>query len=138
VCVCVRVCDIAIHAYALVRSRYLQTWFIVDLTACLPITYISLWSNGPENGAGSNIRAFKALRLCRLSKMLQLSRMQVCATNDTRHFSGNCCGNYPGILAISRKRVERFGGLDYQVLVKRAMMTFDLPGLVTAFRLGIR
>jgi Ca2+-binding EF-hand superfamily protein len=65
--------------YDEIRQRYLKGWFIIDLAACLPVTYIGLIANPGGDGTdevGGKLKALKIFRLLRLTKMLRLGRMK--------------------------------------------------------------
>ncbi len=53
--------------------KYLRGWFPIDVVACLPLSYINQLSG---EGGGSNVKAFKTLRLFRLAKLLRLARIR--------------------------------------------------------------
>ena len=65
-----------------IRRHYLKTWFIVDFVACLPMTYVSaviaLLSDEDVMSEGGS-KFVRAIRIIRLSKLLRLARLQVCA-----------------------------------------------------------
>ena len=54
-----------------VAVHYLRGWFLLDVLSCLPIQYIVYLTDAASEGGAesSNFRAFKALRLLRLSKV---------------------------------------------------------------------
>lgn len=56
---------------AKVAKNYMQTWFAVDLVACLPIAYMVRAAGGTPGG-WKHLRVVKTLRLFRLSKMLKI------------------------------------------------------------------
>ena len=62
------------------RRRYLHRWFIPDVIASLPITYIQLALES-NKGWLSSSKLFRLLRLIRLVKMLRLSKLQVRQTH---------------------------------------------------------
>lgn len=72
-----------------VAKRYLRGWFLIDFVACMPVRYIEM-AVGSE-GAGSNLRALKIIRLVRLGKMLRLGKLQVMVKHLTMMF------NVPGL-----------------------------------------
>ena len=61
-----------------IRKAYLHSWFIIDLLAVLPISYVSLIVSGSGNGCAGigNSKLFKVLRLVRLAKMLRLAKLR--------------------------------------------------------------
>jgi hypothetical protein len=67
---------VTITKHSLIARNYLQTWFVIDLIACLPVQYIGLAVEGQGDTAGSNLSIVKTLRLLRLSKMLRLARIK--------------------------------------------------------------
>ena len=56
-----------------IAMKYLRGWFPIDVVACLPLSYINQLSG---EGGGSNVKAFKTLRLFRLAKLLRLARIR--------------------------------------------------------------
>ena len=57
---------------ALVKRNYVQTWFPVDIAACLPFHYINF---AFESEGDSSTRIIKLLRMLRLLKLLRLARV---------------------------------------------------------------
>lgn len=64
----------------LIAKRYVAGWFCIDFVSCIPVDYVlaavassSKDANGTEAGS---LRAFKTLRLVKLSKMLRLAHLQ--------------------------------------------------------------
>lgn len=60
-------CDIAKH--------YLKGWFVIDIVAVLPYSYVELLADKGNDKNGSTQALFKALRLVRLAKLLRLGKM---------------------------------------------------------------
>ena len=54
-----------------VAKNYAQTWFVVDLVACLPVGYVVRAAGGTP-GAWNHLRVVKTVRLLQLSKMLKI------------------------------------------------------------------
>ena len=54
-----------------IAAQYLRGWFLLDVIACLPVGYLSLLAQG--GGVGST-KAFKTVRLLRISKLMRLAR----------------------------------------------------------------
>ena len=87
----------AITKHSLIARNYLQTWFVIDLIACLPVQYIGLAVEGQGDTAGSNLSIVKTLRLLRLSKMLRLARIKrILAKYDNSMFVQSKVGTFPG------------------------------------------
>ena len=56
----------------LIRQRYLNGWFTIDLLTVLPYDTTKFMFS--EDSAGSNAKLFRLIRLCRLVKLLRLLR----------------------------------------------------------------
>ena len=66
---------------AFISRHYMHGWFIIDLLAVLPISYIALifsTASSPcsDDGVGASTRLFKVLRLIRLAKLLRLAKLR--------------------------------------------------------------
>ncbi|XP_078464479.1 voltage-gated delayed rectifier potassium channel KCNH1-like [Lampetra planeri] len=53
---------------ALIRTKYLKTWFLIDLLSCLPYDIINAFENADE-GISSLFSALKVVRLLRLGRV---------------------------------------------------------------------
>ena len=58
-----------------IARNYLRGWFIIDIIAILPYSYIELAYQEEAEASGSANQLFKALRLIRLAKLLRLTKM---------------------------------------------------------------
>ena len=58
-----------------IARHYLRGWFIIDIIAILPYSYIELAYQAEAEASGSANQLFKALRLIRLAKLLRLTKM---------------------------------------------------------------
>eukprot|EP01044_Picomonas_judraskeda_P008528 COSAG03_NODE_980_length_5128_cov_1.552197_4_plen_512_part_00 len=56
-------------------KHYVTGWFIVDFVTCIPISYIMLLLSDNDSRKNSPTRAFKIVRLTKLSKLLRVSRL---------------------------------------------------------------
>ena len=62
-----------------IAKRYMQTWFLVDLVASLPLTYVTLiyhLASSKAGGPADNLSFAKTLRMVRLAKMLRVARLK--------------------------------------------------------------
>ena len=58
-----------------IAVSYMKGWFLIDLIAVLPYSYIELVVSHSEEKGGSTQQVFKALRLVRMAKLLRLTKM---------------------------------------------------------------
>ncbi len=62
-----------------IAKKYMASWFLVDLVASLPLTYVSLIyqvSAANDGGPSDNLSFAKTLRMVRLAKMLRVARLK--------------------------------------------------------------
>jgi hypothetical protein len=59
----------------LIAKHYLRGWFIIDLVAVLPYSYIVMMLGNDVESKGSSQGIIKSLRLVRLAKLLRLTRL---------------------------------------------------------------
>lgn len=62
-----------------IAKKYMGSWFIVDLVASLPLTYVALIyqaSKTDDSGPSDNLSFAKTLRMVRLAKMLRVARLK--------------------------------------------------------------
>ncbi len=61
----------------LIRKAYAQSWFLVDVLAVLPVSYVALIVSGERcSGVAGSTRMFKVVRLIRLAKLLRLAKLR--------------------------------------------------------------
>jgi len=82
-----------------VAMAYLKNWFVLDVVACLPITYVELIFKAAGvgeggGGGGAQLKALKILRLLRLAKMLRLAKIKAVIKRLDEDF--------PGIFTVSK------------------------------------
>ena len=66
-----------VRSSRIIARTYMRGWFIIDVLACLPVTYVQLAiSGGDDAGSGGQSKALKILRLLRLGKLLRVARLK--------------------------------------------------------------
>ena len=79
-----------------IRKKYLLGWFLVDVLACLPVSYVQMITDAVKNSGsastkgqgGDNLKALKVLRLFRLAKLLRLARLKRLIKQYEEQFEG--------------------------------------------------
>ena len=59
-----------------IRSRYLRSWFLMDLISVIPLNYYQQMVSSGGADTASKTKLFKILRMIRLAKLLRLARLQ--------------------------------------------------------------
>ena len=98
-----------------IAKKYMRSWFLVDLVASLPLTYISmiyhLSNTEAAGGPADNLSYAKTFRMIRLAKMLRVARLKNIVGRHASlvEFSAymNSLGTFFGILYISHVRSIR-------------------------------
>ena len=101
--------------FGVIAKRYMRSWFLVDLVASLPLTYISMMyhlaNTAAAGGPADNLSYAKTFRMIRLAKMLRVARLKRIVGRHASlvEFSAymNSLGTFFGILYISHVRPIR-------------------------------
>lgn len=71
-----------------IQRRYLATWFVLDVIACLPLSYLLLLlgSDGEASQQTMTTKVAKLVRLAKFTKMLRLARIKRIYQHYEDHF----------------------------------------------------